>query len=66
MKIEVLSEFSYLIRFPGDKTCLPEPTGMGIAAQLIRDAFNEDWVEVVPVFCGPFGNVVRTIFQRWR
>ena len=50
MKIEVLSEFSYLIRFPGDKTSLPEPTGMGIAAQLIREAFNEDWVEVVPVF----------------
>ncbi len=50
MKIEVLSEFSYLIRFPGDKTCLPEPTRLGIAAQLIRDAFDEDWVEVVPVF----------------
>lgn len=50
MKIEVLSEFSYLIRFPGDKTNLPEPTRLGIAAQLIRDAFAEDWVEVIPVF----------------
>ena len=50
MKIEVLSEFSYLIRFPGDKTCLPEPTELGIAAQLIRDAFKDNWVEVVPVF----------------
>ena len=50
MKIEVLSEFSYLIRFPGDKTNLPEPTALGIAAQVIRDAFDEDWVEVVPVF----------------
>ena len=50
MRIEVLSEFSYLIRFPGDKTCLPEPTKLGIAAQLIRDAFDRDWVEVVPVF----------------
>ena len=50
MKIEVLSEFSYLIRFPGDKTSLPEPTQLGIAAQLIRDAFDEKWVEVVPVF----------------
>ena len=49
MKIEVLSEFSYLIRFPGDKNCLPEPTQLGIVAQLIRDAFNDDWVEVVPV-----------------
>lgn len=50
MKIEILSEFSYLIRFPGDKTSLPEPTELGIAAQLIREAFNETWVEVVPVF----------------
>ena len=50
MKIEVLSEFSYLIRFPGDKTCLPEPTKLGIAAQLIREAFDDNWVEVVPVF----------------
>ncbi len=50
MKIEVLSEFSYLIRFPGDKTSLPEPTRLGIAAQLIRNALAEDWVEVVPVF----------------
>ena len=50
MKIEVLSEFSYLIRFPGDKTCLPEPIKLGIAAQLIRDAFDDTWVEVVPVF----------------
>ena len=50
MKIEVLSEFSYLIRFPGDKTSLPEPTTLGIAAQLIREAFSETWVEVVPVF----------------
>lgn len=50
MKIEVLSEFSYLIRFPGDKTCLPDSAKMGIAAQLIRDAFDEKWVEVVPVF----------------
>lgn len=50
MKTEVLSEFSYLIRFPGDKTCLPEPTKLGIAAQLIRDAFDDKWVEVVPVF----------------
>jgi inhibitor of KinA len=50
MKIEVLSEFSYLIRFSGDKNSLPEPTKLGIAAQLIRDAFDENWVEVVPVF----------------
>ncbi|MGI9537062.1 MAG: 5-oxoprolinase subunit PxpB [Desulfocapsaceae bacterium] len=50
MKIEVLSEFSYLIRFSGDKNSLPEPTRLGIAAQLIRDAFDEGWVEVVPVF----------------
>lgn len=50
MKIEILSEFSYLIRFPGDKASLPEPTTLGIAAQLIRDAFKDDWVEVVPVF----------------
>ena len=50
MKIEVLSEFSYLIRFPGDKTCLPEPTKLGVAAHLIRDAFDDTWVEVVPVF----------------
>ena len=50
MKIEVLSEFSYLVRFPGDKSCLPEPTKLGIAAQLIRDAFDQKWVEVVPVF----------------
>ena len=50
MKIEVLSEFSYLVRFPGDKSCLPDPTKLGIAAQLIREAFDEKWVEVVPVF----------------
>jgi len=50
MKIEVLSEFSYLVRFPGDKDNLPEPTRLGIAGQLIRDAFADDWVEVVPVF----------------
>jgi len=50
MKVEVLSEFSFLIRFPGDKTCLPEPAQLGIAAQLIRDAFPGQWVEVVPVF----------------
>lgn len=50
MKIEVLSEFSYLIRFPGDKNNLPEPTKLGIAAELIRAAFDGTWVEVVPVF----------------
>lgn len=50
MNIELLSEFSYLIRFPGDKNSLPEPTQLGIAAQLIREAFDEHWVEVVPVF----------------
>ncbi|MEE4166040.1 MAG: 5-oxoprolinase subunit PxpB [Desulfocapsaceae bacterium] len=50
VNIEICSEFSYLIRFPGDKTNLPEPTELGIAAQLIRDAFGENWVEVVPVF----------------
>ncbi len=50
MKIEVLSEFSYLIRFPGDKTSLPEPTRVGLAAQLIREAFDDQWAEVVPVF----------------
>ncbi len=50
MKIEVLSEFSYLIRFPGDKTSLPEPESLGIAAQLLREAFDDDWVEIVPVF----------------
>jgi hypothetical protein len=44
MKIEVLSEFSYLIRFPGDKTSLPEPTRVGLAAQLIREAFDDHWV----------------------
>jgi inhibitor of KinA len=50
MIIEVLSEFSYLVRFPGDKTCLPDSAKLGIAAQLIREAFDEKWVEVVPVF----------------
>ncbi|MBT8359345.1 MAG: 5-oxoprolinase subunit PxpB [Desulfobacterales bacterium] len=50
MKIEVLSELSYLVRFPGDKTCLPDSAKLGIAAQLIREAFDERWVEVVPVF----------------
>ncbi len=50
MKIELLSEFSYLIRFSGDKTCLPDSAKLGIAAGLIRDAFDEKWVEVVPVF----------------
>lgn len=50
MKIEVLSEFSYLIRFPGDKSSLPEPERLGIAAQLLREAFDEHWVEIVPVF----------------
>ena len=50
MRVEVLSEFSFLVRFPGDKSNLPEPTRLGIAAELIRDAFGEDWVEVVPVF----------------
>jgi inhibitor of KinA len=50
MKIEALSEFSYLIRFPGDKTSLPDTVKLGIAAQLICEAFNETWVEVVPVF----------------
>lgn len=50
MKIEVLSEFSYLIRFPGDKNNLPESTKLGIAAELIRAAFDGTWVEVVPVF----------------
>ena len=50
MKIEVLSEFSFLIRFPGDKTSLPEPAQLGIAAQLLREAFDDQWVEIVPVF----------------
>jgi len=50
MRIEVLSEFSYLIRFPGDKNCLPDSIQLGIAAELIRDAFAGDWIEVVPVF----------------
>lgn len=50
MKIEVLSEFSYLIRFPGDKTSLPDSAKLGVAAELIRKAFAESWVEVVPVF----------------
>ncbi len=50
MKIEVLSEFSFLIRFPGDKSSLPEPEKLGIAAQLLREAFNGQWVEIVPVF----------------
>lgn len=50
MRIEVLSEFSYLVRFPGDKTALPDPAALGIAAQLIREAFGDQWVEVVPVF----------------
>ena len=50
MKIEVLSEFSYLIRFPGDKTSLPEPESLGMAAQLLREAFDDNWVEIVPVF----------------
>lgn len=50
MKIDVLSEFSYLVRFPGDKTDLPDPANLGIAAQLIREAFGDQWVEVVPVF----------------
>lgn len=50
MKIECLSEFSYLIRFPGDKSSLPEPTQLGIAAELIRETFGEQWIEVVPVF----------------
>ena len=50
MKIEVLSEFSYLIRFPGDKTRLPDSTKLGVAAELIRKAFSDSWVEVVPVF----------------
>jgi len=50
MKIESLSEFSYLIRFPGDKTSLPDTVKLGIAAQLICEAFSETWVEVVPVF----------------
>ena len=50
MKIEALSEFSFLIRFPGDKNSLPDPAQLGIAAQLIREAFEDQWVEVVPVF----------------
>ncbi len=50
MKIEVLSEFSFLIRFPGDKNDLPDTVQLGLAADLVRDAFDEDWVEVVPVF----------------
>ena len=50
MKIEILSEFSYLVRFPGDKTNLPEPTELSIAAELIRESFNDTWVEIVPVF----------------
>ena len=50
MKIEALSEFSFLIRFPGDKNSLPDPGQLGIAAQLIREAFEDQWVEVVPVF----------------
>lgn len=50
MKIEVLSEFSFLIRFPGDKTSLPEPERLGIASQLLREAFDDHWVEIVPVF----------------
>ncbi len=50
MKIEVLSEFSYLVRFPGDKAALPDPATLGIAAQLIRETFGDQWVEVVPVF----------------
>ena len=50
MKIEILSEFNYLVRFPGDKTNLPDTTELGIAAQLIRESFTETWVEVVPVF----------------
>ena len=50
MKIEVLSEFSFLIRFPGDKSSLPEPERLGIAAQLLREAFDDQWVEIVPVF----------------
>ena len=50
MQIELLSEFSYLVRFPGDKDRLPDPAAVGIAAQLIRDAFDDNWVEVVPVF----------------
>ena len=50
MKIEVLSEFSFLIRFPGDKASMPEPERLGIAAQLLREAFDDHWVEIVPVF----------------
>ena len=50
MKIEVLSEFSFLIRFPGDKASLPDPKLLGIAADLIRETFDDQWVEVVPVF----------------
>ena len=50
MEIEVISEFSFLIRFPGDKTSLPEPAKLGIAAQLLREAFSDQWVEIVPVF----------------
>ena len=66
MKIELLSEFSYLIRFPGDKTCLPEPTKLGIAAQLIRDAFREDWVEVVPVFADLLVTLSPKVFDNKR
>ena len=50
MQIESLSEFSYLVRFPGDKANLPEPKQLGIAAELIRETFGEHWIEVVPVF----------------
>ena len=50
MKIDVLSEFSYLVRFPGDKNNLPDTVKLGLAAELVRDAFGERWAEVVPVF----------------
>ncbi len=62
MKIEILSEFSFLVRFPGDKHSLPDPAELGIAAELIRDTFAEHWVEVVPVFADLLVTLAATSF----